>query len=243
MEVQRHFVILSSFLVLVWLVQGIPLKKTAVAAIVTALMVSLPFHWHFIRAFTEGPNLVKAEIPYLDYFSMNRWIESHTRGMPVLASQTFPNGGFPIVQESTTSFSVTFDAFIYDSIPRRQLADLHRTEAQHLVLPWGRSLGYRTALWGPIEDRMWGLNAKNRFIRERALIHREGAVGLYALDDYFWQNAPPSYLTSLSWRGDRLAEQGWLQEAFDHYAKSLLLHPNDSYTSVRLEQLLLRTGD
>jgi len=179
-----------------------------------------------LYSYTLKPNLLRADIPWRDYFAMNQVLRTSYPDIAVVSAIGTDLGiAKPVVGEAATSFAQAIDAVTHSRTeePTRRLLKVQDREKE--ILPFARQLGYRAVVWGPAEREMWGERSEKRFIDPKRKIAEIGKVGLYEIGDRIFEahekQRYASYESSATALADRLSEAGWRMEAIDMYLSAL----------------------
>lgn len=236
-ELRRHFSMIAAVLSFIYVVRALPSYSqfVRVPAFVWGLGIlslsTLVMHGYYVYSFTAKPNVLARDIPWRDYFAINRILKEHYPYLQTVAAVSSEQGiAKPIIMEVTTSFAQSVDSYTHARVSQRTFSVLRKIERAGCPLPYARDLGYRAFVWGPIEDRVWGERAAKRFKSPERLLAKAGNVELYLWgDEIRGQHAAlglPAGERSDNAYGDALQNAGWNLEAIDAYLGIIRERPN-----------------
>jgi hypothetical protein len=181
-EVRRHFSILLSLIVIIYIVRTIPIKQVFhkiswISSLVIAVIIACYLTIFLAYCYTSRSNLLNPKINYMDYFSVNKIIKRRYPNQPVMAASVSGLGcRLPIVMEVATSFSRIPDIFVHSKVSSVQYELL---TANKLDM---KRLGYKLILWGPIEKMVWDKKMTEQIFKKQNLLETCGSVQLYRLE-------------------------------------------------------------
>lgn len=248
-EVRRHYSMVVAFGIVFLFAFELPafaqirrqlsLKRVGLVCAVLAIL----FHGYFIYSYTGKPSITDPNIPWKDYFALNRLLQSKYPKMPVVGAVD-PHGtgiDYPIVQEVTASFSMPLHVAVHTKVPPEKFKTLVKIMNTGDVAPYARRLGYRAIIWGPVEQRFWGEKVKKRFIDESKLMARTGSVALYRLTDKLVDRLDPEAKETAAFyykAAQTFADERWFPEALGYYYRAIELDPNHVQANMGLGKVL-----
>ena len=211
LESRRHAAMVFSLIATIFVIKKLPpLRRIPTLAITLFTVITLGCHGYFIYCFTGKKSSVNPEITWIDYFTLGKWISTHTPKLPVLAAtEPFESGViFSPINQFTTSFAFGGHTIVHSKLSQQQIHKLIKIRTIEDVPPMAKRLGYRAIAWGPAEDMIWGDLLKNRFTHPSRLITTIGKVSLFSLGD----NLEPELREKGLWKAPLLSKdrENWL---------------------------------
>ena len=250
-EVRRHYSMLASLVAVFLCVKSLPLdpnEKWLRWCRAPILFSVILLHSYFLYCYLLKPSKVDPEIAWKDYFGMNEVVKKKYSGYPILAAVDPWNLGLemPVVMEVTTSFSLVEHAAIHSEIASEKFSQLLWVRQLRNILPVAESFGYHLVLWGPVEERVWGRKARERFLSHEGPLETYGAVSLYRLEDRLMNSVrpelsqpKPNYFSV----ANRFEAAGWDLEALGYYERALSQSPKSIEPAVAVGRLYLNHGN
>jgi hypothetical protein len=201
-EIQRHFSLLASIMVLIIVSLVLPLnwyelRKSDPRVVLKFCLV--------IVAIVTLRQIDVSKVPgyrddaFPDYFCMNDIITHDHPNLPVVAAGIV-NRYFPIAAEVTPALMPWRETIVHQRVTSQQSETLYRINraggaeanqaaifpimAKQIGAPIKSdlsSLGFRAVIWGPAEDRHWGEAVRKVLITSENLLARCGSVSLFTL--------------------------------------------------------------
>ncbi len=226
-ELGRHStmiaMILLGWFLLRWVRIQTPLEHRVWSAMASLAILG---EVYLLYSYTLKPNLLRTDLPWGDYFSMNQLLRQQYPHVPVLSAIGSDLGiAKPVVGEATTSFALAVDALTHSRASEETRRILKLEDREQEILPYAKGLGYSMVAWGPVEEIMWGQRGKTRFIDPKRRLAQVGSVGLYQIEDLVYErHAQKKYrdaTDSVCSLADALADAGWHFEAINLYLTEL----------------------
>lgn len=197
-EIQRHSSMTIAFLGLLVVALYLPWNSsfTRIGLImIPSVGVCVLLNGYFIRAYEQNAGFMPLTMAWADYFCMNELVRKKFPGIPLVVA-TPRHFELPIAVEAAPTLVWSQVATVHQRMTAAQAEEMDALNPRD----WGtfrkigestgeamleriKALGFRGALWGPIEEELYGPALARVFAKPQRFLASCGFVGLYSLFD------------------------------------------------------------
>jgi hypothetical protein len=197
-EIQRHSSMAIAFIGLLVVALYLPWKSRWIVStlvVIPSIFVCVLLNTHFIRAYENNAGFMPLTTGWPDYFCMNDLVRKRFPGMPLVVA-TPRNFELPIGVEAGPTFVWSQVAAVHQRMTAEQATEMDainprdwvtfrkvgETSGEALVDRL-KALGFKGAVWGPMEDELYGRALAGVMAKPQRFLASCGYVGLYSFSD------------------------------------------------------------
>lgn len=197
-EIQRHSSMTIAFLGLLVVALYLPWNSsfTRIGLImIPSVGVCVLLNGYFIRAYEQNAGFMPLTKAWTDYFCMNELVRKKFPGIPLVVA-TPRHFELPIAVEAAPTLVWSQVATVHQRMTAAQAEEMDALNPRdwgtfrrigestgEAMLERMKALGFRGALWGPIEEELYGPALARVFAKPQRFLASCGFVGLYSLFD------------------------------------------------------------
>jgi len=185
-EIRRHATLVANLAAISLVTIYVPSLKAAPEEgftkylLIASAIISIGVQSFFVLSFTQKPSVISSDIVWSDYYCINKVIATEHGHAPALGA-VGEGLRFPVVMEATASFARPEDTYAHSNVSPDKIALLDKLKAGQTSVGLADQLGIRLIVWGPVEDRAWGEQARTQVAESGRLLHACGTVSLYGM--------------------------------------------------------------